>query len=156
MNIPSTKKKVKLFSYLHCEAILLDFFSVDGDSSLNQRPRRSCTLVNRLSYFPSNTPRSNGADDSTSRGGRSSRRRGSAGEIRNLDQYSSDEEFDGGEGGRRRRYNMRENRRQISRYVDRFTGDYSGAGRGSTRPTADSRRRRDDSGHSVGRSRDSR
>ncbi len=62
-------------------------------------------------------------DDEGGNGGganRRSRRHNGRGELRNLDQYSSDEEFNGGEGAgsrrRKGRYNMRENRRTIRHY----------------------------------------
>ena len=44
-----------------------------------------------------------------------------SGEIRNMDQYSSDEEYQSRDGrGIRRRYNMRENPQKISRFQDEY------------------------------------
>ncbi len=71
-------------------------------SSRRQLPRRNRVPVDRLCYGP--PPRME-------------RRRST--ELRNLDQYSSDEEFGADVSVARRgsrRYNMRENRRTISRY----------------------------------------
>lgn len=80
----------------------------------NGRPTRSRMPVNRFQY---EVPEPNVSRTS---------RRGSQ-ELRNLDQYSSDEEFhgnggSGGRSGRRQanRYNMRENRQTIRRFEEEY------------------------------------
>ena len=84
----------------------------------NSRPRRSRVPVDRFSYeVAAVVPPSESS-------GRSRRtcNRGNV-EHRNLDQYSTDEEFavDGDEPCRRsRRYNMRENRPQIARFAEEY------------------------------------
>ena len=77
----------------------------DVSTRRNLRPRRTHREPQRFAYEPPVPMRS------------SSRNRIGGAELRNLDQYSSEDEFQGGrDGGRRRRYNTRENRRPIRRY----------------------------------------
>lgn len=74
-------------------------------TGVTDRPKRSRAPVERLNYDP------------PARSGGGSRRR-SVEEVRNMDQYSTDDEFAGGGsdtvGTRRKRYNMRQNVRRSS------------------------------------------
>ena len=77
----------------------------DVSTRRNLRPRRTHREPQRFAYEPPVPMRT------------SSRNRIGGHELRNLDQYSSEDEFQAGrDGGRRRRYNTRENRRPIRRY----------------------------------------
>lgn len=87
-----------------------------------ERPKRIRVPVDRLTYQAPLQSRNN-----------SSSRRDTI-ELRNLDQYSTDDEFtasnDNRTTRRKRRYNMRENRRKINRFVEEFSAKQPHATRG--------------------------
>ena len=109
----------------------------DVSTRRNLRPRRTHREPQRFAY-----------EQPVPMGRSSSRNRIGGHELRNLDQYSSEEEFQGGrDGGRRRRYNTRENRRPIRRY------DASGGRSVERRAGRDDFRRGGGGGGGGGRSR---